>query len=88
MGRKKKVPVPVMGIDQAFINVVDAVATTVREKNLTSPVDIKLEFKQVGINNRRFLGFGKSNQKNLSITLATRIVPEDIPDENPDKQIE
>lgn len=77
-----------MGIDQAFINVVDAVGITIREKNLTSPVDIKLEFKQVGINNRRFLGFGRSNQKNLSITLATRIVPEDIPDENSDKQIE
>lgn len=81
MGRRKKTPVPVMGIDKAFINVVDAVSTTIREKNLSNPVDVKLEFKQVGISQKKFLGFGKSNQKNMSITLATRIVPEDLPPE-------
>ncbi len=77
----KKTTQPVMQIDTAFIQVVDAVSTTISKKQLSSPVDIKLEFNQVGINSRKILGFGKSSKKDLTITLATRIVPEDLPDQ-------
>lgn len=78
----KKTTAPVMGIDRAFVQVVDAVYKTMIDKKLGSPVDVKLEFKQVGIRKKKFLGFGKSNQKNMSITLATRIIPEDLPEES------
>ena len=66
-------------IDNAFAEVVKAIARTAKEENLTSAVDIKLEFKQIGISESGFIIFGKkSTQNQLSMTLATRILPEDL----------
>ncbi|GEM_PF-6969117 len=77
MGKLKIEPIE---IDKAFVKVVDAVSTTMREKGLKNPVDLQIEFKEMGVNKKGFIVFSKTNQSQMSITLATRIAPEDLDD--------
>ena len=73
MGRAKEIELP---IENAFKATVDSITATISEKKLVNPVDLKIEFTEISINKKSLLVIGKRNQKQMSISIATRIIPE------------